>query len=374
MSPSVASKPGWSWLLGRSFVHPLFDYLVIGGGLSLLVVAAVVRIDIVTVVLQWVLGPNVTVSASSLALTASIPTLVLLSNSAHFAASTVRLYTKPGAFKDLPFLTMVFPLITLVALTLSIALVGVVGRHLDALYLTWSPFHYAAQAYGLAVMYCYRSGCALGAGEKRLLWWSCMLPFFFSFVGGYQTGLEWFVPASAFSNYPLLHQSRVWLVGALAWLIFAVPIALFLVAGSLRLFRRTAPIPLISLLLVVTNGIWWTLFNYLDAFVWATIFHGVQYLGIVTIFHVKDQSRLPTNRHGWLVHSVKFYAMCLVLGYGLFHCWPRAYVLAGYSLAESMPLVIAMINIHHFVVDAYIWRLRKDPNYRNVTDATMEPA
>ena len=32
------------------------------------------------------------------------------------------------------------------------------GTQLHSLYLTWSPYHYAAQAYGLAVMYCYRSG------------------------------------------------------------------------------------------------------------------------------------------------------------------------------------------------------------------------
>ena len=37
-------------------------------------------------------------------------TLVLLSNSAHFAGSTVRLYTKPGSYRDLPFLTMGLPL------------------------------------------------------------------------------------------------------------------------------------------------------------------------------------------------------------------------------------------------------------------------
>jgi hypothetical protein len=34
--------------------------------------------------------------------------------------------------------------------------------------------------------------------------------------------------------------------------------------------------------------------------------------------------------------------------------------------------VTAVINIHHFVVDAYIWRLRRDPNYRIVTGT--EPA
>ena len=63
----------------------------------------------------------------------------------------------------------------------------------------------------------------------------------------------------------------------------------------------------------------------------------------------------------------------LLLGYGLFYCWPHAYVLAGFGLAESMLLVVAIINIHHFVVDAYIWRLRKDRNYQNVLHTPSEP-
>ena len=57
-----------------------------------------------------------------------------------------------------------------------------------------------------------------------------------------------------------------------------------------------------------------------------------------------------------------------MLGYGLFYCWPYAFVLTGFGLAESVLLVTATINIHHFVVDAYIWRLgRTDSNSRLVT-------
>ena len=45
----------------------------------------------------------------------------------------------------------------------------------------------------------------------------------------------------------------------------------------------------------------------------------------------------------------------------------QAYVTAGFPVTESMPLVVAVINIHHFVVDRCIWKLRKDPNYPVVT-------
>jgi hypothetical protein len=99
-------------LVGRSFVHPLFDYLLIGGGLSLIVTAVVLaRPERGTLV-----DPSV------------IPYLALLSNSAHFAASTVRLYTKPGTYQALPFLTTASPLVVLVLLIAACALRGVWGR------------------------------------------------------------------------------------------------------------------------------------------------------------------------------------------------------------------------------------------------------
>jgi hypothetical protein len=97
------------------------------------------------------------------------------------------------------------------------------------------------------------------------------------------------------------------------------------------------------------------------------VFHSLQYLAILLVFHVKEQLARPENRRGWLHHAAWFYGACLLLGYALFQVWPLAYVAAGFGWAESVLLVTAVINIHHFVVDAYIWRLRRDPNYKVVT-------
>jgi hypothetical protein len=58
----------------------------------------------------------------------------------------------------------------------------------------------------------------------------------------------------------------------------------------------------------------------------------------------------------------------VALGYVLFVLWPDAYVALGYEPLLTAQLVVAVINIHHFVVDAYIWRLRRDPNLRTVVD------
>ena len=68
-------------------------------------------------------------------------------------------------------------------------------------------------------------------------------------------------------------------------------------------------------------------------------------------------------------HVAWFYGASLILGYALFSCLPLAYVYAGFGKVESVLLVVAAINIHHFIVDAYIWRLRKDRSNRRVVES-----
>ena len=265
----------------------------------------------------------------------------------------MRLYTKPRALQELPFLTMGFPLLTLAVLTLSIAFADRIGAALQTLYLTWSPFHYAAQAYGLSLMYAYRSGCRLGEGDKRLVRAACLLPFVATLIGGRLLfGLDWVEP-------------RLQAVRLLGWAAFAVPLLVF----ARQAWRRQGTLPLISLAVLASNAVWLLTLSQAGVFAWATVFHGLQYLAIVTIFHVKDRLGQPGNARGWAWHTASFYAACLALGYLLFEVWPFAYVLLGFGVAESMLMVAAVINLHHFIVDAYIWKLRQAPNMRIVTDA-----
>lgn len=348
MAVPVAQPRSSSRLFGRVFVHPAFDYLLIGGGLSLIVTALIL------------LQPRFAETLSP----TTLPYVILLSNGAHFAASTVRLYTKPDAYQSRPFVTMGLPLVTLVLLTLCIFQAGRLGPGLQALYLSWSPYHYAAQAYGLAVMYCYRSGCKLDGNAKTALWWISMLPFFYVFLGGQGVGIDWLVPQFVLDR-PLLHEVRRLTTDALVVLALVTPLLLIF-----RVWRRGGGvIPLISLLTLVSNGIWWFVLPSLGAAVWATIFHGIQYLAIVIVFYLKDQSDRADNHHGRLYHILWFYGMCLLLGYSLFNVLPLAYQFAGFGRVESLLLVVATINIHHFIVDGYIWRLKKSDSNRRIVDA-----
>ena len=111
-------------------------------------------------------------------------------------------------------------------------------------------------------------------------------------------------------------------------------------------------LPLISLSVIAVNAVWGTAVNYVNAFFWAALFHGLQYLTIAAIFHVREQTRRPENRRGWDLRVGIFYGASVALAYGLFVLWPDAYVALGYERMLTAQLVVAVINIHHFVVDA----------------------
>jgi len=363
MARSMAGAVGLPRVrVGRTFVSPTFDLMVIGGLLTLPIAL-------------WAAFAGH--SAAAFIGGASFPLITLVCNQAHFAASTVRLYTKPRTREDLPFLTMGFPLVTIAVVTFFVVFAERFGSHLQALYLTWSPYHYASQTFGLATMYCYRSGCPLDRREWWALRLTCLLPFLHAFLAGAPvgSGLGWLVPYSTLVANPRVYDVMTTTFSTLAWTSLGVPVALF--AWMALRARPTAgagveggPVragmPLISLVLMLSNAVWWVLFRYWDAIVWATVLHGLQYLGIMSIFYADDSLRAEGNRHGRAFHVVVLLATCTALGYALFQCWPRAYMLAGYGQVQSVFLVAAAINVHHFIVDRYIWRIRKDRNYRTV--------
>ncbi len=348
-----------SALAGRTFVHPSFDYLVIGGGFSLVVTALLPSGGDLSFATLRFGGETVSLW----------PAIILLCSSAHLASSTVRLYTKPGGDRVWPFLTRVFPLVALLLLTLSILESEVLGRHVLALFLTWSPYHYSAQAYGLAVMYSYRSGCEISPRVKSWLWWVCLLPFLHALAQSQDAGIGWLLPAG-WLEQPVAAVPLAFAARALEVLMMAAPVALF--AWVWR--SASGPMPAISLLVMLSNAVWWVVLSYKDAFVLSTIFHGIQYLGIVTIFHVRDQLARAENQRGALYHVLSFYGASALLGYALLSCLPQAYVLAGFGMVESLVLVSAAINIHHFIVDAFIWRLGKGGDNRRIVDQGVAPA
>jgi len=313
--------------LGNMFLPRFYDYALIGGGLSL-VVAAIFH-----------LIPSTMVFVSPLLLP-----IFLIANHAHFAASTVRLYNRENALVQHPVLTCLLPWLAVFILGLGLVYSQSFGAFLQHTYLLWSPYHYAAQAYGLCMIYLIRSGLSCDKKDRTFLKVSCLLPCIYAWATRVETVME----INRFSD-------------VIGGLVFVVPVFF-----AFHLSRKRGQIPLIVILLQIANGCWWVMFPPLNAFFIATIFHAVQYLAIASIF----EARSKPEKKKWMV-SVRFYLISLGLGFVLFHCLPRAFVSFGFGYTESVLLCAAMINIHHFIVDGFIWKFRRDSKQRKLVESNV---
>lgn len=326
-------------LVGRCFVNLLVDYLFVGGAIT-------VPVFIAVYFFPWLTPTSGLITLRSF----------LLINGVHFAASTLRLYTKPGAKREHPFLSWGFPFVCLAAAGLGLYS-PLVGRNIGALYFTWSPYHYAAQTYGLAVMYAMRSGARLDKRDKTQMWWVCLLPFLYSFITTKQGGLNWFVPHEWLAATPILASAHQVLVGLVTLGVFLLPVSLF---WQMRRMRGRN-VPLISVVLQITNGIWWICTDYLDGWWWTAMFHSIQYLIVVVAHHVKDQMVRADVRgrlHSPLVYGGAFYGVSFVIAVVLFFVVPLGYVGLGFDGGQSFAIMVMVINLHHFIVDGFIWRAK----------------
>jgi hypothetical protein len=277
-----------------------------------------------------------------------------LFNGAHFAASTVRLYTKPGARRDFPFLSYGFPLLCLGAVWAGLYW-PTLGTHLSHLYFTWSPYHYAAQTYGLAVMYAMRSGARLDQRDKTQIWWVCLLPFLYALITSKEGGLAWFVSRETLASIPALWMLYRSALAAVTIGVFLLPLSLFW-----QLHRmRGRNVPLITLVLQVTNGVWWLGTDYLNGWWWTAMFHSIQYLIIAVVRHIHEQTTRAdgkASRQGAFALGATFYGVSFVLGVFLFFVVPLAYVPLGFDATKSFTMMMIIINLHHFIVDGFVWR------------------
>ena len=109
---------------------------------------------------------------------------------------------------------------------------------------------------------------------------------------------------------------------------------------------------------------WWLAASYEHAFWWAAAAHSIQYLLVAAIEYARTRTRQANaalgRLHTPLFHAAWFYAMAFVLAGGLFFALPvMTFVPLGFDSASSVFMMAMVINLHHFVVDGFIWKQRK---------------
>jgi hypothetical protein len=105
-----------------------------------------------------------------------VPLLILCTSVPHYGATLLRVYATADARRRYSKYGLAFGLLVWGAFALSLATPDV-GRWFITLYLTWSPWHYTAQNFGLSLMFLQRGGVSVDAPLRRLIKLSYVLSF-----------------------------------------------------------------------------------------------------------------------------------------------------------------------------------------------------
>jgi tetratricopeptide (TPR) repeat protein len=350
---STATMNSTGWLHGRSS-----DLLFGCGGAYLLLLLALMAF-----------GEPIRISQPSIL----FPLLTLMIGGPHYGATLLRVYEQRRDRRAYA----VFSIWASLAIAAAFAgglWLPMLGTALVTLYLTWSPWHYTGQNYGIAVMFLRRRGVALRTSDKRWLYASFILSYVFVVLTMHTaTGSSLDLPVYSASEI-VRFQSISIPTRVTNWAIPMAGLAYLaaLVVSAIRLTRVAALRDLLpSALLSLSQVLWFLLplgirwsgwqpgveaFHGAQRghyFMWIAVAHSAQYLW-VTSYYAKHSS-------GWNGQG-RWYAKVTIAGGAIWMLPAVAFGPLGLgplSMDQGLAVLIAAaVNIHHFVLDGAIWKLR----------------
>lgn len=297
-----------------------------------------------------------------------VPGLVALATTTpHYGATLMRVYEGRDERRKYAFFAL------WLTAGLAILFVGALydrflGSVLLTLYASWSPWHFSGQNYGLAAMYLRRSGVEFTPGLKRPLYLSFVLSAVLAFLALHisDSGLNFAQDATdASGTFGMLQ------LGIPSGLGMALASAVLLVyLGSLILFvaRLRPSLALFApvALLIATQALWFTVPTVFVALLGRDIqgllpftavalsaAHSTQYLWVSSYY---------ARREGAARKPLPFFFRCLLAGAAI--SAPTLLFAPG-LLGGAVPngagilvLAFSVVNLHHFVLDGAIWKLR----------------
>ena len=358
---SVALPPG-RWLYGR--------------GLDLWIGCGLGYVALVPVLLGYGLASGVQTWSASVtkALTIGI-------NAPHYGATVLRVYAHAADRARYRFFALYA--------TLAVALAFAVGTRswwvssiMITMYTTWSPWHFAGQNYGIAVMFLRRRGIAVDPATKRLLYLSFVLSAALAIIATHGTARVFSVTPSTLPAADVPRLLRLEIPGPVLQSLLAITGIAYLgcLTGVARRLRATVSVAdqLPAWALVVTQALWYVVPVLVlpanedllpFAAVWVSTAHSAQYLWI-NVYYAKRSDASASAR--------PFLLKCLLAGCGI---QIAPVLLFGPDLLGKMPwdaglaaLTLAAVNIHHFLLDGAIWKLRDGRIARVLLQSVRLPA
>ena len=284
--------------------------------------------------------------------------LALFFNYPHYMATIYRVYHTNADFEKYRIFTVHITL--LIALTVVLSHLWIRALPwIFTLYLTASPWHYSGQNYGLFMMFARRAGAQPTSRERRALYAAFVMSYAVLFLGLHSGPSA--DPLFVSLNIPEAISSRVQVALAVAFVGCSVFGLSRLVAQAG--LRRMVP----SLTLFSTQCVWFlvpTLLSLLQRFQipqsrYSTgvlaVMHSAQYLWITSYYAKREAA----DRAGRQWRPLAYFALLMVGGIALFvpGPWFSSRVF-HFDFTRSFLLFTALVNIHHFILDGAIWKLR----------------
>lgn len=286
--------------------------------------------------------------------------LALVFNYPHYMATIYRAYRTRSDFQKYRIFTLHLTVLVALLLVLSHVSYQLLAL-LFTLYLTWSPFHYSGQNFGIALMFARRNGVTTTPKSRRMFYLAFLSSYFLFFLTIHSSPQG--DPLILSLGIPL-RVARVLWVGVFTTFLISVLYSLAEFVKQTSWKRMTAPVVLLS-----TQAFWFvlpsavTLFASVD-FVNArstagllAIMHSAQYLWITSYYDRREAEGQTGQSRGW--RPFAYLALLVVGGIALFvpGPWIVSRVLRQ-DFTTSFLAFTALINIHHFLLDGAIWKLR----------------
>lgn len=349
-APTLGTKAQGGWLYGQSID------LLLGAGAGY----------VISIPLLFLLSSAAGLGTWPVALSAMF---ALLISGPHYGATILRVYEQRADRRKY----------ALFAVWATVALCGLfvvglnsvlVGSLLLTLYASWSPWHFAGQNYGVALMFLRRRGVTVEPRAKRFLYASFLLSFALTILvlhGEKYTVINAALPASSqaaayrFMSLGIPH----------GFIELALPLTalayVFTLVGAGTLLLRNAQLRDLGAAscVVLVQALWFSLPAMLRvmanvplhglafAIIWISAAHGLQYLWVTFYFARKEN---PSRRLG------PYLGRALLAGTTV-TVFPAVIFAPG--LLGRVPwdvglaiLLFSVVNLHHFILDGAIWKLR----------------
>jgi len=288
--------------------------------------------------------------------------LALFVNYPHYMATIYRAYHRAEDFEK--YRTFTVHVTGLIVLTLLASHYWVrLLPWIFTIYLTWSPWHYSGQNYGLFMMFARRAGANPDKHTRGAIYGAFIVSYLVLFLG-FHTG---------HSNDPLFLSLGIPAVVS-KWEQVLLIVAFVLLAGFgvRRLASQAGWRPLAPALTLFSSQFLWfllpgcvLLLKHLDlpqsrySTGILAIMHSAQYLWITSYYARREAGGRKAESKSSRWRQLAYFGVLVVGGIALFIPGPWVASRAFHQdFTTSFLIFTALVNIHHFILDGVIWKLR----------------